>query len=61
MLRIKPLVTVAAVLASLSALQFRAAADEIPERRGELSLMQELGYQLPLSGAQRRLAIYRHD
>src|SRR5205085_1640352 len=35
MLRIKPLVTVAAVLASLSALQFRAAADEIPEKYKE--------------------------
>jgi 16S rRNA (guanine527-N7)-methyltransferase len=36
-------------------------ADPLPERVGELSLQQELGYQLPISGAQRRLAIYRHD
>jgi len=36
-------------------------ADEAPERIGELTLQQELGYQLPVSGAQRRLAIYRHD
>ena len=36
-------------------------ADEAPDRIGELTLQQELGYQLPVSGAQRRLAIYRHD
>jgi 16S rRNA (guanine527-N7)-methyltransferase len=35
--------------------------DEPPERVGELSLYQQLRYQLPVSGAQRRLAIYRHD
>jgi 16S rRNA (guanine527-N7)-methyltransferase len=36
-------------------------SDQLPERVGELSLQQELGYQLPVSGAQRRLAIYRRD
>jgi hypothetical protein len=36
-------------------------AEEVPERIGELTLQQELAYQLPRSGAQRRLAIYRHD
>ena len=35
-------------------------AEEVPQRVGELSLQQELGYQLPVSRAQRRLAIYRH-
>jgi hypothetical protein len=37
------------------------AEEEVPERIGELTLQQELAYQLPRSGAQRRLAIYRHD
>jgi 16S rRNA (guanine527-N7)-methyltransferase len=36
-------------------------SEEVPERVGELTLQQELGYQLPRSGAQRRLAIYWHD
>jgi 16S rRNA (guanine527-N7)-methyltransferase len=36
-------------------------SEEVPQRVGELTLQQELGYQLPVSGAQRRLAIYRHD
>jgi 16S rRNA (guanine527-N7)-methyltransferase len=36
-------------------------AEEAPGRIGELTLQQELGYQLPASGAQRRLAIYRRD
>ena len=34
-------------------------SDEVPERVGELRLEKELGYQLPFSKAQRRLAIYR--
>ncbi|HUJ25175.1 MAG TPA: 16S rRNA (guanine(527)-N(7))-methyltransferase RsmG [Myxococcales bacterium] len=35
-------------------------SDEVPERVGELVLQQQLGYALPFSGAQRRLAIYKH-
>jgi 16S rRNA (guanine527-N7)-methyltransferase len=35
-------------------------ADEIPEQVGPLKLQQTLGYALPYSGAQRRLAIYKH-
>ena len=35
-------------------------ADEIPDAVGDLSLKQELRYSLPHSGAQRRLAIYKH-
>ena len=35
-------------------------SDECPPRLGDLVLQQELGYALPVSGAQRRLAIYKH-
>ncbi len=35
-------------------------SDAVPARVGALSLQQELGYALPYSKAQRRLAIYRH-
>ena len=35
-------------------------SDPVPTRTGALSLQQELAYALPYSGAQRRLAIYRH-
>lgn len=35
-------------------------AEEIPESVEDLSLKQELRYTLPYSGAQRRLAIYKH-
>jgi 16S rRNA (guanine527-N7)-methyltransferase len=35
-------------------------SDEIPEAVDDLALKQELRYALPLSGAQRRLAIYKH-
>lgn len=34
--------------------------DDVPEAVGELRLEKQLGYQLPFSKAQRRLAIYRH-
>ena len=35
-------------------------ADEVPEEVGGLHLQQTLAYALPFSGAQRRLAIYKH-
>ncbi|TMA42680.1 MAG: hypothetical protein E6J82_08620 [Deltaproteobacteria bacterium] len=35
-------------------------AEEAPERVGDLALKQQLGYTLPFSKSQRRLAIYRH-
>ena len=35
-------------------------SDPVPARAGALTLQQELAYGLPYSGAQRRLAIYRH-
>lgn len=35
-------------------------AETAPEAVGELHLKEELSYQLPFSGAQRRLAIYKH-
>jgi 16S rRNA (guanine527-N7)-methyltransferase len=35
-------------------------ADAVPERVGDLGLMQQLAYTLPYSKSQRRLAIYRH-
>jgi 16S rRNA (guanine527-N7)-methyltransferase len=35
-------------------------SDDAPDQVGELVLHRELGYALPFSGAQRRLAIYRH-
>jgi 16S rRNA (guanine527-N7)-methyltransferase len=35
-------------------------SDEIPEKVEDLALHQELRYALPYSGAQRRLAIYKH-
>ena len=35
-------------------------SDEAPQRVGNLSLKQQLGYTLPFSKSQRRLAIYRH-
>jgi 16S rRNA (guanine527-N7)-methyltransferase len=35
-------------------------AEEAPQRVGDLALKQLLGYTLPFSKAQRRLAIYRH-
>jgi hypothetical protein len=35
-------------------------AEELPEQVGELRLEHQLGYLLPFSKAQRRLAIYRH-
>lgn len=35
-------------------------ADEIPDKVEDLILKQELRYALPYSGAQRRLAIYKH-
>src|SRR5215813_11314485 len=35
-------------------------SDSVPAQLGALSLQQELGYALPYSKAQRRLAIYRH-
>jgi 16S rRNA (guanine527-N7)-methyltransferase len=35
-------------------------ADRVPEKLDDLALVQELRYALPLSGAQRRLAIYKH-
>ncbi|HZX97717.1 MAG TPA: 16S rRNA (guanine(527)-N(7))-methyltransferase RsmG [Myxococcales bacterium] len=34
--------------------------DEAPARVGDLALQEELAYSLPYSGAQRRLAIYKH-
>ncbi len=34
--------------------------DEIPDEVGELALQQTLGYALPFSNAQRRIAIYKH-
>jgi 16S rRNA (guanine527-N7)-methyltransferase len=34
--------------------------DAVPERVGQMELQQELAYALPYSGAQRRLAIYKH-
>jgi len=33
--------------------------EEAPQRVGDLALRQQLGYTLPFSKAQRRLAIYR--
>ena len=36
-------------------------AEEAPDRVGELQLREVLQYQLPITSAQRRLAIYRHD
>ena len=33
-------------------------SDRVPERQGELLLRRELGYRLPFSGAQRRIAIF---
>ncbi len=35
-------------------------SDAIPDKLEELALIQELRYALPYSGAQRRLAIYKH-
>ena len=35
-------------------------SDAVPPRVGALALQQELAYVLPRSGAQRRLAIYKH-
>ena len=35
-------------------------SDEVPAQVEDLALKQELGYALPFSGAQRRLAIYQH-
>jgi 16S rRNA (guanine527-N7)-methyltransferase len=35
-------------------------SDPVPAQAGALTLQQELAYGLPYSGAQRRLAIYRH-
>ena len=35
-------------------------SDPIPDKLDDLALVQELRYALPHSGAQRRLAIYRH-
>jgi 16S rRNA (guanine527-N7)-methyltransferase len=35
-------------------------AEPVPDRVGDLALQQELAYALPFSGAQRRLAIYKH-
>jgi 16S rRNA (guanine527-N7)-methyltransferase len=35
--------------------------DDAPERVGDLTLKQQLGYALPFSKAQRRLAIYKHS
>lgn len=35
-------------------------ADEVPAEVGGLRLQETLAYKLPFSGAQRRLAIYRH-
>jgi 16S rRNA (guanine527-N7)-methyltransferase len=35
-------------------------ADQIPPRVEDMALQQELRYALPYSGAQRRLAIYKH-
>ena len=35
-------------------------AEEAPQRVGDLALKQQLGYTLPFSKSQRRLAIYRH-
>jgi 16S rRNA (guanine527-N7)-methyltransferase len=34
--------------------------DVVPERVGEMELQRELAYALPFSGAQRRLAVYKH-
>jgi 16S rRNA (guanine527-N7)-methyltransferase len=34
-------------------------ADEAPDRAGDMVLQQELGYALPFSKAQRRLAVYK--
>jgi 16S rRNA (guanine527-N7)-methyltransferase len=34
-------------------------ADEIPEAQGQLVLQRELGYRLPFSGAERRIAIFQ--
>lgn len=35
-------------------------SDPIPDKLDDLALVQELRYALPISGAQRRLAIYKH-
>ena len=35
-------------------------SEEVPEAVGDLKLQETLGYQLPYSKAQRRLAIYKH-
>jgi hypothetical protein len=35
-------------------------ADEIPPQVEDMALQRELRYALPYSGAQRRLAIYKH-
>jgi 16S rRNA (guanine527-N7)-methyltransferase len=35
-------------------------SDDVPERAGDLVLRETLGYALPLSKAQRRLAVYEH-
>jgi hypothetical protein len=35
-------------------------SDEVPDQVEDLALEQELRYSLPYSGAQRRLAIYKH-
>lgn len=37
------------------------STDDVPDTVGELRLEKELGYQLPFSKAERRLAIYRHS
>jgi 16S rRNA (guanine527-N7)-methyltransferase len=34
--------------------------DLVPERVGQMELQRELAYALPYSGAQRRLAVYKH-
>ena len=34
--------------------------EETPERVGQMELQRELAYALPFSGAQRRLAVYKH-
>jgi 16S rRNA (guanine527-N7)-methyltransferase len=34
--------------------------DLVPERVGQMELQRELAYALPFSGAQRRLAVYKH-
>jgi 16S rRNA (guanine527-N7)-methyltransferase len=48
------------VLPSGVAICMLGPSDQIPDRVGDLKLKQELGYTLPYSGAQRRLAIYQH-